>query len=160
MGLSSHQSTKLSQDEWLTPPEIINDFGPFDLDPCSPIDRHWPTAKKHYTINDNGLLQNWDGFVWLNPPYGLRIMDWMNRMAMHNNGIVLIFARTETRHFFQYVWPIAKSIIFVKGRIYFYDVSGNVAQWSGGAPSCIIAYGDEADRRLLINEKYGKYVKL
>lgn len=25
-----------NNDEWLTPPEIVEALGPFDLDPCSP----------------------------------------------------------------------------------------------------------------------------
>ena len=39
-----------SKDEWLTPPEIIQALGHFDLDPCSPIDRPWPTAKVRQTV--------------------------------------------------------------------------------------------------------------
>lgn len=32
------------KDEWLTPPEIVQSLGSFDLDPCSPIARPWPFA--------------------------------------------------------------------------------------------------------------------
>ena len=45
-----HRAFEGLKDEWLTPPEIINSLGTFDLDPCSPINRPWKTAKKHYTI--------------------------------------------------------------------------------------------------------------
>ena len=38
-----------NNDEWLTPPDIIKALGEFDLDPSSPINRPWETAKKHYT---------------------------------------------------------------------------------------------------------------
>ena len=55
MGLSSHQSARMKKDEWLTPPEILRALGPFDLDPCAPADRPWPTAALHYTVRDNGL---------------------------------------------------------------------------------------------------------
>jgi hypothetical protein len=55
-----HDRTTMKQD-WLTPPEIIKALGEFDLDPCSPVDRPWDTAKKHYTILDNGLRQEWGG---------------------------------------------------------------------------------------------------
>ena len=41
-----------NNDTWLTPPSIITSLGEFDLDPCSPINRPWPTAKEHYTIED------------------------------------------------------------------------------------------------------------
>ena len=55
MAIGSHQSANMKTDEWLTPPEIIKALGPFDLDPCSPINRPWDTARKHYTIENNGL---------------------------------------------------------------------------------------------------------
>jgi len=43
-GIGSHQSAAMMKDEWLTPPDIIKALGPFDLDPCAPIVRPWPTA--------------------------------------------------------------------------------------------------------------------
>ena len=39
------------KDEWLTPPGILNRLGEFDLDPCTPIDRPWDTAKLHYNVD-------------------------------------------------------------------------------------------------------------
>ena len=71
-GMGSHQSIKMQKDEWLTPPDLLEKLGTFDLDPCSPIVRPWDTAKHHYTIHDDGLSQTWFGRVWCNPPYGLK----------------------------------------------------------------------------------------
>ena len=92
------------KEEWLTPPELIKSLGEFDLDPCSPINRPWPIAKEHYTISDNGLVKPWIGRVWCNPPYGPETGKWMARCMAHKNCTALIFARTETRQFFEYVW--------------------------------------------------------
>jgi hypothetical protein len=39
MSLSGHQSARMKNDEWLTPPEIIHALGLFSLDPCAPINR-------------------------------------------------------------------------------------------------------------------------
>jgi hypothetical protein len=153
-----YQSSTMLSDEWLTPSEIINDLAPFDLDPCSPIKRPWPTAKKHYTINDNGLLMPWEGFVWCNPPYGKYTSVWLNRMVLHNNGIALIFARTETKMFFENVWDSAKSLLFIDGRLYFYRSNGEKANFNSGAPSVLVAYGNEADYRLRKSSIKGKYV--
>ena len=36
-GIGGHQSANMIKDEWITPPEIIYDLMPFDLDPCAPI---------------------------------------------------------------------------------------------------------------------------
>ena len=58
-----------TSDEWYTPREIIEALGEFDLDPCAPMHPLWPTAKIMYNKQDNGLVQNWKGRVWLNPPY-------------------------------------------------------------------------------------------
>jgi len=158
--MGSHHSATMLSDEWLTPPEIIKKLGPFDLDPCSPVDRPWDTAKKHFTIEDNGLLQNWQGFIWCNPPYGRQTKYWLEKLVWHNNGIALIFARTETDMFFRYVWPWATSIFFIDGRLHFYSVKGERSKANSGAPSVLIAYGKEADNRLLNTAIKGKYIKL
>ena len=88
VGMGSHQSASMGRDEWLTPPEILKALGDFDLDPCSPINRPWPTAAKHYTALDNGLLQTWNGRVWCNPPYSTPA-GWAERMIQHGNGLML-----------------------------------------------------------------------
>lgn len=137
----SHDRVADGKEEWLTPPEIIRSLGDFDLDPCAPINRPWPTANDHYTIEDDGLKKEWDGRIWLNPPYGDKARIWMRRMRDHNNGIALIFARTETSTWFESIWDKAHSILFIRGRLAFYHVTGEKAKNSGGAPSALIAYG-------------------
>jgi hypothetical protein len=161
-GMGAHQSATMLNDEWLTPPDIISCLGPFDLDPCAPVIRPWETAEKHFTIKDNGLLQPWDGYVWCNPPYGQETGAWLNRMVLHNNGISLIFARTETAMFVKYVWKSATSVLFLFGRIFFYYVDGSRAKSNSGAPSVLVAYGPKADEMLKFHEHNlkGKYIKL
>ncbi|MBF6607760.1 MAG: adenine methyltransferase, partial [Flavobacterium sp.] len=159
-GIGSHQSAKMLKDEWLTPPEIIKSLGDFDLDPCSPINRPWNTAKKHFTINDNGLIQDWEGRVWCNPPYGLEASKWLSKLAEHDNGIALIFARTETKMFFEYVWNNADAVLFIEGRLHFHHVDGSRAKANAGAPSVLIAYGIE-NAKILKNCKIkGKFIQL
>lgn len=148
MSIGGHHSAAALKDEWLTPPEILQELGPFDLDPCAPIKRPWPTAAEHYTIEDNGLAQPWHGRVWCNPPYGLEAARWLDRLARHGNGIALIFARTETRMFFEHVWRRADAVLFIEGRLHFHHVDGRRAAANSGAPSCLIAYGDENALRL------------
>lgn len=159
-GIGSHQSAHMLKDEWLTPPSVIKALGPFDLDPCSPIKRPWDTAAIHYNVNDNGLLAPWHGFVWCNPPYGLEASRWLELMALHNNGIALIFARTETEMFVKYVWSKATSLLFIYGRLYFHHVSGSMANANSGAPSVLVGYGPEADKRLRSATIKGKFIKL
>src|SRR5262245_51905518 len=105
--IGGHHSARPGTEEWLTPPSLLEELGgvdSFDLDPCTPIEQPWPTAKARYTIRDNGLIQPWHGRVWLNPPYSTEaLMQWLGRLAEHNQGTALIFARTETEAFFKHV---------------------------------------------------------
>jgi DNA N-6-adenine-methyltransferase Dam len=158
--MGGHQSANARTVEWLTPPEIKAPLGEFDLDPCSPVVRPWPTAKTHYTKEDNGLVLPWFGRVWLNPPYGREIVHWMARMAQHGDGIALIFARTDTRFFQEHVFGprAADSILFLDGRIFFCNTAGIRAGGNGGAPSCLIAYGLDNVERLGDSGLRGKHL--
>lgn len=154
--MGAHQSEKTLTDEWLTPPNILKNLGEFDLDPCSPIDSPWKTATNHFTINDDGLKQDWTGRVWCNPPYGQETGIWLNKLAKHGNGIALIFARTETKMFFEHVWNKADALLFIKGRIYFHRITGERAKANSGAPSVLVAYGKN-NYMALINCKIPGY---
>lgn len=133
-------------DVWLTPPYILDALGDFDLDPCSPVDRPWDTAKNHYTLKENGLLQPWHGRIWLNPPYGRSMTPWLEKMANYEGGgVSLVFARTETRNFQELIFPYADGILFLRGRLAFHRPNGSLAK-NAQAPSVLVAYGlDELD---------------
>ena len=140
-GMGGHQSARMKNDEWLTPPHIIQALGQFDLDPCSPILRPWDTAVMHYSVLDDGLQLPWLGRVWLNPPYGREAATWLKRLSDHGDGVALIFSRTETEMFQCWVWDRADAILFLTGRLHFHFVDGTRAAANSGAPSCLVAYG-------------------
>ena len=149
--------------QWLTPPALLKALGPFDLDPCAPINRPWPMARNHYTILDDGLNQPWEGRVWLNPPYGKEVFIWLEKMATHQGGgIALIFARTETIGFHKTVWAKAHSVYFLRGRLSFCFVTGEKAG-PANAPSCLVSYS-EADTAKLASLEIsgfpGKLIKV
>jgi len=139
--MSSHQSARMKNDEWLTPPEIVRACGEFDLDPCAPVVRPWDTARQHFTKNDDGLAQAWSGRVWCNPPFGREAIKWLRRLAAHGNGVALIPARTETAMFYETVWGAADAVLFIQGRPHFHYVDGRRAAANSGAPICLVAYG-------------------
>lgn len=86
--------------EWYTPCYIIEALGgEFDLDPCAPTPE-WHTAKKCYTKEDNGLLQPWNGRVFLNPPYkNPEVRYFVRMLADHGNGIALLYTRCDNKCF-------------------------------------------------------------
>ena len=137
---TSFERSENTKVEWLTPPDLVKKLGTFDLDPCSPINPPFVHATTNFTIQDNGLTRQWFGRVYLNPPYGKGMEEWMEKLKNHRNGIALIFARTETKCFFKHIWNDADAVLFVKGRIKFYHVSG-IQGGTPGAPSVFIAYG-------------------
>jgi hypothetical protein len=142
--MKAHQQTIGKNDEWLTPPEIMEVLGAFDLDPCAPVDRPWDTAKAHYTILDDGLRQPWHGRVWLNPPFNRRERGkWMKRMAEHNNGIMLVPAACETKHFADYVWGKCAGVLMLDKRPHFHCVDGARAGANSGCTICLVAYGQD-----------------
>lgn len=156
-----HARAADGKDEWLTPPEIIKSLGVFDLDPCAPVKRPWDMAKTHFTVENDGLKQEWFGRVFMNPPYSRDVLPtWLSRMSMQNNGIALIFARTETAAFDEYVWNAADSVLFLKGRLHFYDVNGVRADHNAGSPSCLVAYGYDNTEALRYCGLAGKLLPL
>lgn len=147
-------------DVWLTPPGLIAQLGEFDLDPCSPNNLPWKTARTFYSLDNgqDGLALEWVGRVWLNPPYS-NWVPFVEKLKVHNNGIALIFARTETKGFFDHVWDGADSILFLRRRVKFVkaDLSGG---GSSTAPSVLIAYGANNTKALEESGLDGKLIRL
>lgn len=156
---TSFERCELTKVEWLTPPELVKKLGKFDLDPCSPIDAPFLHAPTNYTIEENGLEKEWFGRVFLNPPYGKHLNLWLEKLKNHGNGIAVVFARTETKCFFENVWYSADALLFVKGRIKFFHVSGKQGGTSG-ALSVFIAYGKQNAIALKQSGIEGRYVEL
>lgn len=157
-GMSSHHSSNMMKDEWLTPPWLIERLGKFDLDPCSLVNRPWNTARIHYTKNDNGLLKRWEGRVWCNPPYGRHTGIWLSKCAQHGDAVALIFARTETQMFFNHVWKKADALFFLQGRLHFCSVDGEYSKTNSGAPSVLVAYGSNNAECLKTADLQGAWV--
>lgn len=158
-GIGAHHSANPQTDEWLTPPLIIDALGPFDLDPCSPLDRPWDTAARHLTVDDDGLHEPWSGRVWLNPPYS-EVGLWMQKLGQHGQGTALVFARCETAWWFDWVWPYATAFLFLRGRLTFYRPDGTRSKegHNAGGPSVLVAYGSYDAERLRRSPLIGAYL--
>lgn len=149
-------------DEWYTPKEIIKSLGEFDLDPSTSLNaiRLNSSAKTYYTIHENGLDKPWFGRIWLNPPYSQPlIQEFLKRMAVHNQGIALVFAKIEAKWFHEIVLEHATAIKFLYNRIKFLRPDGTV----GSQPrhgSMLIAYGKQDAKILSNNILKGKFIQL
>ena len=134
--------------EWYTPPDIITAvisvMGCIDLDPCSPFSDGPVPAKKHYTIDDDGLVLPWCGRVYMNPPYGRIWQKWARkaikeyRIGNATEIILLIAARPDTRAWQELsVFPWCG----ITGRLHF---SGHPR--AAPFPSAVFYLGDNIER--------------
>ena len=129
--------------EWTTPKIIINKtielFGEIDLDPCSNPDFPNVPAKKYFTKQEDGLLKDWLGKVYMNPPYGSEIKNWIIHLCEQfekgntQEAIALTPSRTDTE-WFQRMKNYPRC--FIWGRLKFGD-SGNSAPF----PSMVVYLG-------------------
>ncbi len=67
-------------DDWFTPAAIADAarkvLGTIDVDPAScEAANEVIRAEKFYTVEDDGLAQDWSGTVWINPPYGRGVFE-------------------------------------------------------------------------------------
>jgi len=148
------------QTRWLTPKHLVEPLGTFDLDPCGAPGYELASRTLLLENGDDGLRDEWEGRVWLNPPYGKEAQPFLAKMADHNNGTALIFARTETQTWHTIIWPKASAILFLAGRVTFLDPRGVAAKANSGAPSCLVAFGEEDAYALYHSGIRGKYIDL
>jgi len=140
----THDSVNNKSVDWYTPKWIFDCLGiEFDLDPCAPTGGvPWIPAKKHYDIYTDGLISEWQGVVFLNPPYGKHTPKWLEKMHYHRNGIALVFARTDCAWFHDYCTK-ADAILFIQKRVKFVDGLGKTSGNGAGSGSMLIAWGSD-----------------
>lgn len=109
--------------EWETPRdlylELHREFG-FGTDVCA--NRFNAKCARYFSLEQDGLQQEWTGVIWCNPPYGRQIGQWVRKAyesAMRGAKCVLLVpARTDTRWWHLYVTR-ASEVRFLRGRIRF-----------------------------------------
>jgi hypothetical protein len=139
---------------WLTPKWIIDELGPFDLDPCAaPLPRPFPTAETMNSLPTDGLSIDWGGRVWLNPPYGADAVHWVRKLETHGNGIALIFARFDAAWFQGLIER--NGVFLMAGRVRFLKADGTESKNTAGAPSCLIPFGRYNVGRILCSSIKG-----
>lgn len=129
------------KDDWETPQDLFDELDEefhFTLDAAS-SDLN-AKCEKHYTIEDDGLSQSWEGNnVFLNPPYGRTMKDWMKKayeesQEKNTTVVALVPARTDTAWFHDYVYGKAE-LRFLRGRLKFGGCEN-----SAPFPSLVVVY--------------------
>jgi phage N-6-adenine-methyltransferase len=113
-------------DDWYTPKYIFDALeATFALDVAAPEEgpKHVPCDRWYWK---DGLTLPWEGFVWMNPPYGGRngLVPWLDKFADHGNGIALVPDRTSAP-WWQDLADWAEEVFFVKGKIKFIRPDGS-----------------------------------
>jgi hypothetical protein len=145
-----------SSAEYYAPPELFDAMGvTFDLDVCSPGAEvvPWIPAKRHLTKLENGLVADWDGFCWMNPPYGLRngLAEWVERFVEHANGVALVSDFTSTL-WWSDLTSGADTILALRPKLVF--VSERKGHNDLG--STLVAYGERGVTALRNAERAGR----
>lgn len=123
-----HVSNNSGNNEWYTPPKYLKIarkiMGSIDLDPASnEFANKNVKAKTFYTKEDNGLVKEWFGNVWLNPPYSQPLIQQFSEKLVEeiktgnvNKACVLVNNATETR-WMQMLLKECDYVWFPSGRI-------------------------------------------
>ena len=93
MANRTQQNPVVSSDEWYTPRWVIDELGPFDLDPCAPMQPPYEIAPLSFNQEQDGLSQTWPdtAVVFMNPPYSRPLLrPFVEKLAKHGNGIALL----------------------------------------------------------------------
>lgn len=135
--------------EWYTPPEYINAardvMGGIDLDPATSVKANETVqADAIFTEEDDGLEHNWNGRVWLNPPYGKGSGQFTTKLVAEyeagrvDEAVLLLNAYGFDSEWFQPLWQFP--ICFTDHRIEFTSpdkdsggpANGNIFVYLGG----------------------------
>lgn len=142
-------------DDWFTPGYVMDALGEtFDLDVAAPPEGPRHVATRHW-ICENSLTVPWQGFVWMNPPYGGRnaLASWLTKFMAHGNGLALTPDRTSAP-WFQPALQACDAVLFVNKKIKFERPDGTVGG-SPGTGSAIFAAGRRAECALLRAQRAG-----
>lgn len=108
---------------WRTPAGLFEKLDAefdFTLDPCAR--RPIKDSIRFFKEADQGLWQPWSGRVFVNPPYGRELSDWMHKIGLEQSRCEVIVALVPSRTdvgWWHDVAMTATEIRFIRGRLQF-----------------------------------------
>lgn len=138
-----------SKDEkWRTPKYVFDYFNKeykFNFDAAASPQN--AKCKNFLSQSDNALETNWcrsGRRIWLNPPYSRQMGVWIEKAYKESEKgclvACLIFARTDTAWWHDFVMKKAWKIHFIRGRIRFLSSKDGKAGDAAPAPSCLVVF--------------------
>lgn len=150
--MAEHEPSIGASDEWYTPREIFDALGlTFDLDPCYPMHPSsacYVPTKRCFSKRIDGLSQDWEGLVFMNPPFGGRNghVPWLKKFLAHGNGIAIVRAYTSSAWFHEFAIH-AQTKLFPRGKTKFIRPDGSIGK-SPGHGVVLLGMGEVADTAL------------
>lgn len=153
-----HVARNSGNNEWYTPEPFILAaravMGGIDCDPATSLEANRVVgASTIYTAETNGLVHDWTGRVWMNPPYASPLISlFCDKLSLefHNGevteAIALVNNATETGWFFSLI-DCASAVVFPQSRVKFWQPDGTLGAplqgqaiiYLGGKPKTFLA---------------------
>ena len=143
----AHVSNNSGNNEWYTPPDILELartlLGGIDVDPASNVVAQQSVkAKVFHTKEDSGLTKDWQGSVWMNPPYSsVLIRQFCTKLKEEvlkgntQSFVTLTNNATETR-WFKELYDVSYAFCFLEKRVKFLNPFGQPGQPLQGQVIC------------------------
>ena len=142
--MALHEQSVGATDEWYTTAHVFEAMScQFDLDVASPGHEVVPWIPAAQCLTHGGLERPWEGFVWMNPPFGARngLIPWLDRFSRHAYGVALVPDRTSAP-WWQTFAPRMNALLFVSPKIRFIGVDGEPGK-SPAQGTTLMALGEK-----------------
>ena len=134
--------------------------GIIDLDPCSDPKRRTP-ARRHFTVDDDGLSEPWHGTVWLNPPYS-DTQAWLNQLYLYLTAeqvtaaiALLPVSVLGNKGVVPIINDVCSAYTVLSGRVQFLDGDYKPMKSTLAMSSVLLYFGADPKRFLSLTMGYG-----
>ncbi len=149
--------------EWNTPPKYVNAvrdvLGRIALDPCS---NDLSIVGADVELQSGGIEEDWNNYqtVFVNPPYGFGIADWLKKCAGAKGDVIaLIPVAPNTRHWKESVF-VADVICFLADTRLRFMINGSIDNKGASMACCAVFWGKDKTRFIEVFSKFDTCVEV